>query len=57
MSRHRVPRSKGVTLGTEALARLGQSLGGFQLTLRSSQFDGSRLILSRSRRMVWALPE
>ena len=27
-------------LGTEALARLSLSLGGFQLMLQSSQFDG-----------------
>jgi len=27
-------------LGTEALARLGLSLGGFQLMLQSSLFDG-----------------
>lgn len=27
-------------LGTEALARLGLRLGGFQLMLQSSQFDG-----------------
>ena len=27
-------------LGTEALARLGVRLGGFQLMLQSSQFDG-----------------
>ena len=27
-------------LGTEALARLGWRLGGFQLMLQSSQFDG-----------------
>jgi hypothetical protein len=27
-------------LGTEALARLGLRLGGFQMMLQSSQFDG-----------------
>jgi len=31
-----------------------QSLGGFQLMLQSSQFDG---VVSRSGRMVWPLPK
>jgi hypothetical protein len=40
----------------EALARLGLRLGGFQLMLQFSLMV-SRLILSRSRRMVWPLPK
>ena len=44
-------------IGTEALARLGLRLDGFQLTLQSSQFDGVAFDPSRSRRMVWPLPK
>jgi hypothetical protein len=31
---------QSAVFGTEALARLGLRLGGFQLMLQSSQFDG-----------------